>query len=244
VEPSVAYIIPYWGTNEHRERSFYFVQDVLMGYYKDLGLDNPAKAYTRGEAKTRSGARNELAKKAIKDGVDLLVFLDADSIMYPGFINDSLTHVMHHKSWILPYTTYYNLTIEGSLDFRLNPPWYHWRPEDGYEYEYVFPGPDPVERPPAVGGCVIVHRDAFEKVNGYDERFQGWGGEDRAFVLALKTLVGDSFRYPAPIYHLWHPAPETERFDHPDWDYNRPLLRQYEEAVGYPQKMSALVNSR
>jgi N-terminal domain of galactosyltransferase len=244
--PSIAFIIPFWGDEPYRRQSFAFLNNALNEHYKGA-FDPPAMAYTGiGNNKNRSAARNELAAKAVYNGADILVFIDADSVPDFDAVEESIGHVMLTKTYLFPYSKYYNLTEAGSKDFMENPPWPRWRPEDSYDYEYVFPGPDPFDRPAAVGGCIIVHKDAFKEVHGYDERFQGWGGEDRAFVLALEVLAGDpgleTLRYPASIYHLWHPAPDSERFDHPNWEYNRQLLERYKGAHPWPKYMTDLVN--
>ena len=54
------------------------------------------------------------------------------------------------------------------------------------------------------GGCVWLRRDVFEAVNGFDERFEGWGGEDLDFVLRLQLATAIHF-YDDPLMHLWHP---------------------------------------
>ena len=59
-----------------------------------------------------------------------------------------------------------------------------------------------VRRPP--GGCVWLRRDAFEAVNGFDERFEDWGGEDLDFVLRLQLATAMHF-YDDSLMHLWHP---------------------------------------
>ena len=56
------------------------------------------------------------------------------------------------------------------------------------------------------GGVNILPRQHFERVAGFDERFQGWGGEDDAFAFSLNHLFGLPFRIDATIFHLWHPA--------------------------------------
>ena len=233
---TVDFLIPYWGNDLYRQDSFTYLLKMLDKYFSDL--EPPAFCATGPvDAKSRSQARNELASRGTGE---VLVFIDADSIPDPVALQESIDTVVRNKSWMFPFTTYYNLTQKGSEDFKTNPPWRVWRPEDEFEYEYVFPGPDPVDRPAAVGGSLVIHRDAWEKTPGYDERFRGWGGEDRAFILLLETLVGEGHRYPAPIYHLWHPAPESDRFENADWDYNRQLLERYREAYRLPKKMHAL----
>ena len=52
-----------------------------------------------------------------------------------------------------------------------------------------------------------IHREDIERVNGYDENFVGWGGEDEdlAIRFAASGLVGKSIMRVARVLHLWHP---------------------------------------
>ena len=52
-----------------------------------------------------------------------------------------------------------------------------------------------------------IHRDDIGRVNGYDENFVGWGGEDEDLAIRLATsgLKGTSIIRTARILHLWHP---------------------------------------
>ena len=52
-----------------------------------------------------------------------------------------------------------------------------------------------------------IHREDIERVNGYDENFVGWGGEDEdlAIRLAKSGLKGKSIIQKARVLHLWHP---------------------------------------
>jgi hypothetical protein len=56
------------------------------------------------------------------------------------------------------------------------------------------------------GGCLWVRADAFHQVGGFDERFEGWGGEDDD-VDARLAQVGSFVRYDDPLVHLFHPRP-------------------------------------
>jgi hypothetical protein len=60
-----------------------------------------------------------------------------------------------------------------------------------------------VHRSPGV--CVWVRREVFEAINGMDERFEDWGGEDMAFVMRL-TLATAFLHFDDPMYHLYHRA--------------------------------------
>jgi glycosyltransferase involved in cell wall biosynthesis len=49
-------------------------------------------------------------------------------------------------------------------------------------------------------------RADFERVNGYDERYEGWGREDSDLVIRLMHagVLQKSARFAAPVFHLWH----------------------------------------
>ena len=51
-----------------------------------------------------------------------------------------------------------------------------------------------------------IHRKDIENVNGYDENYVGWGGEDEdlAIRLAASGLEGKSIIRQARVLHLWH----------------------------------------
>lgn len=169
----------------------------------------------------RSAARNAAADQARGT---VYVFVDADSIAPVDQVGLAIA-AAGANGWAFPYDRYYSLTKEFSeakMDAGGAPLFLGDK-----DYEFVFPGPDQVDRPPSVGGMVAVHRDVFEQVGGYDERFTGWGFEDRAFALALEGLLGPASRIPGPLYHLWHPAPEEECFGQPNLVGNRALYDQY-----------------
>lgn len=73
-------------------------------------------------------------------------------------------------------------------------PWRHGQPEfsppfDGY------------------GFCFGVAREDLERVNGFEMRFTGWGGEDVDIALRLRR-AGLRCGWPGPaatMLHLWHP---------------------------------------
>lgn len=62
-------------------------------------------------------------------------------------------------------------------------------------------------KPRVQGGDLGVMRADFERVNGFDENFQAWGGEDDDFGFRLRA-VGVRVQYILAwtrSYHLWHP---------------------------------------
>lgn len=59
------------------------------------------------------------------------------------------------------------------------------------------------KQPWNVSTCVVVPRRLWDQVGGFDERFEGWGGEDDAFHAACQTLSGVD-RLGGIAWHLWH----------------------------------------
>lgn len=59
---------------------------------------------------------------------------------------------------------------------------------------------------PALGCNMSFWKDDFIKVNGYDECFVGWGGEDYNFANRLQRtgLKKRYLKFAGIVYHLWH----------------------------------------
>ena len=57
------------------------------------------------------------------------------------------------------------------------------------------------------GGHFSIHKKDIEAVNGYDENYVGWGGEDQdiAMRLVMAGFRGTSVIKSARVLHLWHP---------------------------------------
>ncbi|GAB6166391.1 hypothetical protein JCM19992_23910 [Thermostilla marina] len=81
---------------------------------------------------------------------------------------------------------------------------HHWKQELYYRLRHP-------TKPRVLGGNIGVWRDDFLAVNGFDESFHGWGGEDDDFGVRLRrigvrprSIAGD-----AVATHLWHPRVES-----------------------------------
>jgi hypothetical protein len=95
-----------------------------------------------------------------------------------------------------------------------------------------------------VGFLHVIRRDSYDAVNGYDERFRGWGGEDTAFLGACDTILGHRLRLNGSLWSLWHPRPRENgrRVWAGQTDRNMTLLRHYSGARGKPEVMRRLVD--
>jgi hypothetical protein len=58
-----------------------------------------------------------------------------------------------------------------------------------------------VRRTPGV--CVWLRRDVFDTIHGWDERFEGWGGEDLDVMVRLQFAAALHF-FDDPMLHLYH----------------------------------------
>jgi hypothetical protein len=88
------------------------------------------------------------------------------------------------------------------------------------------------------GHCMWVTREAFLKVNGFDERYEGWGGEDDDVVARL-TRDARMVRHDDRLLHLAHPRPEMVRED--GINFNKHLWKfdwRPEGRIGDPQRFA------
>ena len=82
-------------------------------------------------------------------------------------------------------------------------------------------------KPRLFGGNIGVWRSDYERVNGYDENFVGWGGEDDDLRMRLRRS-GVRIHSILPwtrTYHLWHPPVDSAPASIMDGD-NIPYLHR------------------
>jgi GT2 family glycosyltransferase len=60
------------------------------------------------------------------------------------------------------------------------------------------------------GGSVAIAKDAYKSIGGFDEEFNGWGGEDNEFWDRCLTRKVYDYAY-LPVVHLWHEAQPGKR---------------------------------
>ncbi len=55
----------------------------------------------------------------------------------------------------------------------------------------------------------------FEKINGFDETYEGWGLEDSDLAIRLinSGVLHKSLKFAAPVFHLWHPENSRDLFN-------------------------------
>lgn len=220
----ISILIPYLPDQGPRDELF----EIVLRYWGEV---LPAAEIVVGtnmeEPFNRGAARNDAFKNS---SGDTLIIADADTLIPRDQIYDALHLIISGEApWSIPYTVYYNLLEEETKEITEDFSIYIKEPTR-WEHRLL----------ESVAGILVLPRAAYVEVNGYDERFRGWGGEDRAFDFALDALWGKKVRLEGFIEHLWHPRGDAD-FSQPFWNHNAALLRTYQGAFVNPVLMSRLV---
>jgi glycosyltransferase involved in cell wall biosynthesis len=216
----VAICVPFIDTGcEWRRRA----KDFTAAHWDLLGV---LVVYGTSDAQpiNRSAARNDAARQT---DADVIVFCDADTWIDIEAFWQMVERAGETDRLVHGYTKHMHLSrkaTEATLDGRT-----------------VKSGQVILNQPL---GIVAVSRSLLDLVGGFDERFIGWGGEDRAFQFACDTLAGPGERIDAMSYHLWHPnAPEKGRGT-ATRKRNIALAVRYKEAAGQIRSVGPLPRTR
>jgi SAM-dependent methyltransferase len=161
-------------------------------------------------------------------GVDgPLCLIDADLLVPADFLRRSISAFQTGARALLPYTEVAYLDAaasERAIRDRLQSPQVQSNTAaySGRRFNT------------AQGGCIWVDAALYRQIGGHNERFQGWGCEDREFWARLER-VSRIERLQDHLLHLHHP--------HADWQdepalANQRLLQRLAES-GWPQAEGA-----
>jgi hypothetical protein len=125
----------------------------------------------------------------------------------------------------LPYTEYHWLGAEGDAQFAAGTP----LAECAFE---LVRG--------ACSGVFVTTPATWRSHGGQDERFRGWGFEDKAWLLAHETILGAPVRHEGTVYALHH-SPELR--EGPHYDANARLMERYVAASSSAESMRQLVSA-
>ncbi|CAN5317131.1 hypothetical protein BH11ACT2_BH11ACT2_12890 [soil metagenome] len=125
----------------------------------------------------------------------------------------------------LPYTEYHWLGESGDAQFAAGTPL------ADCDFELVRG---------ACSGVFVTTGATWRRHGGQDERFRGWGFEDKAWLLAHETIIGEPRRHDGAVYALHH-SPELR--EGPHYDANAALMQRYVDASASLEAMRQLVSA-
>lgn len=157
---------------------------------------------------------------------DVLVVADAD--VWTDGVFEAIRRVERGAAWAIPHGNVHRLTLGATRSVLEGAPLTRTLPTDESPYR-GFEG----------GGMVVLPRGLYDS-SPLDFRFQGWGQEDEAWALALRTLAGYPWRGNAPMFHLWHP-PQPRMSRRFGSDESRALYMRYRSAAGFESRMRSVL---
>jgi hypothetical protein len=159
--------------NSERERSFEYVHNWLKTEFVDIPIYISDSV---GEQFNVSEARNRGCLDAINDGVDILMVIDADTIIVD---RPKLEKAFELAKLGVPSMTkgYVRLSDEETEEIITGGKIKH----KGFDQLVLQNTP---------GGLWVFPVEVFQQIKGWDERFIGWGYEDNALLRAYKKIYG------------------------------------------------------
>jgi glycosyltransferase involved in cell wall biosynthesis len=154
----------------------------------------------------------------LASSADYLLFTDGDCILASDHVS---LHMKHRRRGFVMGGSCYRLDAEASDRLsvdrirsgdltsavqRREARRVYWKRVRARAYEIL----RVPMRPRLPGGNLGVWRADFERVNGFDENYVGWGMEDKDIQRRLESVgVRCIFVAGASIFHLWHPRHPT-----------------------------------
>lgn len=175
--------------NGHRDRLWRFLKEnywgdqrIVEGYHKDGAFNRSLGLNT---ASTLAGNWH------------VAVFIDSDAYIQPAKLQEAIELAVKEQKVVLPFNRVIELTPDATFEVLAS------------KRLIAKPEQDQIEKIRTAeivtqSLFVVVPRNVYEQVNGFDERFVGWGGEDNAFYKACSIVSGTPIRLEGDVYHLWH----------------------------------------
>ena len=160
---------------------------------------------------------------------DILIFLDIDVIIDCDKLLSVINNITN-SACIIGYNgiaLYYNLESEkdfaNTLDIKdLNKFTKTLKFINNEKTEHLLVG-----NINAVGGCLIMHKSTYSKINGFNPYFTGWGFEDNEIIIRAKKLGIEVYKSNLTdhfLYHLEHSIDNQDKSDHIFYNKNENIL--------------------
>lgn len=208
-----------WAYVRDRWQTWHPEWGVFEGHH-DTGLFNRAAAINRAAG---------YADWEQAEPWDVAVIIDADVLLDPDRCREGVALALETGRMVLPFNVRYDLNQRGTDKIIRDDYRGSWKPYVHRTYTEM------------VSGVVIVTRQLWDAVGGFDESFVGWGFEDNAFASACQTFAGQAERkMPGELWHLYHATASEGKRGTPSLEANRRRADLYLRARGDPDAIRAL----
>lgn len=217
--PKIVLLVPFSSNDPSRQRIWGHTHSWLkqtLDYPMFIGEQHPKVPAEYN----LSLARNDASQKA--GDWDVAIFNDADTVINPDQIKNGVKLAWETGAVVYPYVERWELDFIGT-EMLLDNEHSDWQ---SHLNKYTTSQP--------LGGCIIVRRDMWELVRGFDSGFVGWGHEDGAFAIASEVLSGKKIkRIQGKSLHLEHTKAPAKNPENPLYIANRKRIEEYIYAKNY-----------
>lgn len=210
----VAVLVPWRPSDPIREDRWKFVRR----WWADAGyLVIPADD---GGAPFSRGCSANLAAQHVD--ADVLIIADADTITPLPQVEEAVRLAHQQPGMVVAHDRWCYLTVWATKQYMDGDD--RWRRHIEFTLDNT------------VSSCVVLSRETWDTVGGFDPRFRAWGNEDTAFSLATAALCGPIRWVHGDTMHLWHPKEPIRPAE------NTELVNEYFAVRDDPDGMRALID--
>lgn len=191
--PTLSVVVPWHNTHPTRAQSWHWMR---RWYEQNMPFAEIIQVQPdEGEEFNKPSLVNKGVQRA---SGEVVIIADSDVLpAVPDVLPAAASHALY-APWVVPHGQVLRLRDEVTVKLLGEP-----------VTTKVFPY-GPLVRHPymgvAGGGMLVIRRERFLAMGGFDPVFKGWGGEDTAFGIAADTLLGQHLRYAhVPLLHFYHP---------------------------------------
>lgn len=216
---------PFRPDGHERAWNFGHVRRCVDTYYP---WDTIIQVDSGHEKFNRAATRNLAVTHSQSIGADVVVICDADSVPEQQPLEDAINGAFQDGRIHYPFDTVYELVPKATQQVG------HQNIEQLKQRAFG--------KCASEGGIWVTKPSTWWKVGGQDVRFAGWGCEDRAFLAANRTLVGDPVKHPGALLCMYH---NRDQNNEDAWDPEEvAILIKYQDAYQNPIEMLKVIYDR
>jgi len=190
----VVVLMPSFGTCPVRLEN----QEFVIAWYAERGMPTILGRDERGKKSgwfSRARAMNYAARQAVREHPerDVIVLADNDLIPDPATFLAAIQTARRHSA-VMPHSITLLTDPQGRREVFMRG---------------TTKRVEPIEQ--GSRSFVVMTLENYARVNGMDEKFEGWGPEDLAFRLSVQKQLEAGVELPGRRLHLWHPVDPSKR---------------------------------